>query len=149
MSRSRSRAGECRHIVRGEGVISCAPCGGGIVPMSMRTLLTDEQAAIRGADGGPTWRAAWPCHEQDRRLFGLTCSGCSPLTQEEADAEEADARAFLDRMEASLKDDKCSECGAKLVRSGTAFACPNGHVSGFVCGDVAIRDDGVDDDCGF
>lgn len=85
---------------------------------------------------GESILANFPCFGDGRRA-GATCDRCLLPTPEQL----AERREYTQRVVRALETGTCGECGAKLLRHGTAFACPNGHVSGFACGAKDIRDD--------
>lgn len=67
---------------------------------------------------------------------GSSCAKLEPWTQAEIDAHKAETDAIVEAFNRGV----CSGCGAELLRRGTAFECPEGHVSGFACGRDDIRE---------
>ena len=86
---------------------------------------------------GESILADFPCYGEGRAA-GATCDRCLLPTPEQL----AERHASTQRLIRSLETNTCGDCGATLIRRGTAFACPNGHVSGFACGAKDIREDG-------
>lgn len=86
---------------------------------------------------GESILADFPCFG-DGRMAGATCASCLLPTPEQL----AERHAGTQRLIRGLETGTCGDCGATLIRRGTAFACPNGHVSGFACGAKDIREDG-------
>lgn len=109
------------------------------VPDGNFKMPTTCKAGVNYADvqldiAAPKWDRE-PCNEKGR-ANGATCASFAPWTADEIAEEEKRLNAVADALVAG----KCVECGATLLRRGTAFACPNGHVSGFACGKKDIRD---------
>lgn len=86
---------------------------------------------------GESILADFPCYGEGRAA-GATCASCLLPTPEQL----AERHASTQRLIRGLETGTCGDCGAPLIRRGTAFACPNGHVSGFACGAKDIREDG-------
>lgn len=83
---------------------------------------------------GPIWNRQ-PCAAEGRKN-GATCPRFEPWSAEDV----AEYEAEVDAVVAGLTKGECSDCGKKLARRGAAFSCPDGHVSGFMCGEKDIKD---------
>lgn len=93
-------------------------------------------AAVRTERGpGAGILSGLPCFGEGRAC-GATCDRCLLPTREQLDDRARELTAIMDGIAAGT----CGVCGKMLLRRGTAYACPDGHVSGFMCGPKDIRE---------